>query len=136
MLKESLIAIFAIALIIIGNNVTHSYATEKMNSMSNNLEELRSILSEEASTDSPYKEMTEKAKSKMEGIFNYWKEIYSKLAYFIEHDELEKIEQGLTEIKGNIEMEEYQEAVVRADATLFIIGHVEEKLSFELENIF
>ncbi len=136
MLKESLIAIFAIALIIIGNNVTHSYATEKMNSMSNNLEELRSILSEEASTDSPSEEISEKAKSKMEGIFNYWKEIYSKLAYFIEHDELEKIEQGLTEIKGNIEMEEYQEAVVRTDATLFIIGHIEEKLAFELENIF
>ena len=129
MLKETLIAIFAVAIIFIGNNVTHSYATETMGTIPDKLGELREVIQIEEVNN-------EEAKNKMNEIFDYWKEIYSNLAYFIEHDELEKVEQGLTEIQGNIEMEEYQEAVVRLDATVFIINHIEEKLAFELENIF
>ena len=103
MLKETLIAIFAVAIIFIGNNVTHSYATETMGTIPDKLGELREIIQTEEVNN-------EEAKNKMN--------------------------EGLTEIQGNIEMEEYQEAVVRLDATVFIINHIEEKLAFELENIF
>ena len=69
-------------------------------------------------------------------IYNNWEEKYTKLAYFIEHDELEKVEDGLTQIRSNIEMEEHQEAVVQLDSTMFILSHLEDKLEFKLENIF
>ena len=100
-----------------------------MKSTSDEIQNLRNIIAVEEVKQ-------EDAKSKIDELFNNWKEKQNKLAYFIEHDELEKIEQGLTEIQSNIEMEEYQEAVVKSDSTIFILGHIEDKLAVKLENIF
>ena len=62
--------------------------------------------------------------------------MYKKLAYYIEHDELEKIELYLTALKSNIETKEYNQAVVEVDSCIFILKHIEEKYSFNLQNIF
>ncbi len=129
MIKEIVISTISVIAIIIGNNTTNEYAKESMKSTSDEIQNLRNIIAIEEVKQ-------EDAKSKIDELFNNWKEKQNKLAYFIEHDELEKIEQGLTEIQSNIEMEEYQEAVVKSDSTIFILGHIEDKLAVKLENIF
>ena len=129
MIKEIVISTISVIAIIIGNNTTNEYAKESMKSTSDEIQNLRNIIAVEEVKQ-------EDAKSKIDELFNNWKEKQNKLAYFIEHDELEKIEQGLTEIQSNIEMEEYQEAVVKSDSTIFILGHIEDKLAVKLENIF
>ena len=129
MLKETLISLFSIILIVVGNNVTQNYAKETMDDISNQLQELRQIETQEEVNN-------EEAKSKADEIYNNWEEKYTKLAYFIEHDELEKVEDGLTQIRSNIEVEQHEEATVQLDSTMFILSHIEDKLSFKLENIF
>ena len=129
MVKEIVISTISVIAIVVGNNVTNSYANETLENTNKEIKELRSVISSEEVN-------SEEAKEKIEGIFETWQEKQTKLAYFEEHDELEKIEQGLTEIRGNIEMEENQEAVVQADKTMFIINHLKEKLNLRLENIF
>ena len=129
MLKETLISLFSIILIVVGNNVTQNYAKETMDDIFNQLQELRQIETQEEVNN-------EEAKSKADEIYNNWEEKYTKLAYFIEHDELEKVEDGLTQIRSNIEVEQHEEATVQLDSTMFILSHIEDKLSFKLENIF
>ena len=129
MVKEIVISTISVIAIVVGNNATNSYANETLENINEEIKELRSVISAEEVN-------SEEAKEKIDGIFETWQEKQTKLAYFEEHDELEKIEQGLTEIRGNIEMEENQEAVVQADKTMFIINHLQEKLNLRLENIF
>ena len=129
MVKEIVISTISVIAIVVGNNVTNSYANETLENINEEIKDLRSVISSEEVN-------SEEAKEKIDEVFETWQEKQTKLAYFEEHDELEKIEQGLTEIKGNIEMEENQEAVVQADKTMFIINHLQEKLNLRLENIF
>lgn len=68
--------------------------------------------------------------------FEHWDNMYKKLAYYIEHDELEKIELYITALKSNVETEEYNQAVEKIDSCIFILKHIEEKYSFNLQNIF
>ena len=129
MVKEIVISTISVIAIVVGNNVTNSYANETLENINEEIKNLRSVISSEEVN-------SEEAKEKIDEVFETWQEKQTKLAYFEEHDELEKIEQGLTEIRGNIEMEENQEAVVQADKTMFIINHLQEKLNLRLENIF
>ena len=129
MVKEIVISTISVIAIVVGNNVTNSYANETLENINKEIKVLRSVISSEEVN-------SEEAKEKIDEVFETWQEKQTKLAYFEEHDELEKIEQGLTEIRGNIEMEENQEAVVQADKTMFIINHLQEKLNLRLENIF
>ena len=129
MLKETLISIFSVILIIVGDTVTRGYANKALSNITEGLTNLREVI---ATEEVNYEEAT----NKMENVYSSWKEKYNKLAYFIEHDELEKVEDGLTQIRSNIEMEENQEAVVQLDSTTYILSHIEDKLAIELENIF
>ena len=58
------------------------------------------------------------------------------MAYFIEHDELEKVETNLTNIKTYIEVEDLNMAITSIDEADFILEHIKEKNAFNLENIF
>ena len=51
----------------------------------------------------------EKLNNQIENIVNNWNEKHKKLAYYIEHDELEKVETELVYLKGNIEVKEYEQ---------------------------
>ena len=127
MLKETLISVISILIIVIGNNVSNSFTSDTLGEVTSQLSELREQLVEENNDE---------VSSKINDIYDGWEEKYDKLAYIIEHDELEKVEEGLTKIRSNIEMDETNEAVVDLDSTMFIIGHIEDKVRFKLENIF
>ena len=129
MIKEIVISSLSVIAIVVGNNTTNAYARETMGGTSKKIEELRSTIEVEE-VDS------QKAKTQIDEIYNEWEEHENSLAFFVEHDELEKVKQGITEIKGNVEMEEYKEATVKADTTEFIINHIQDKLELKLKNIF
>ena len=73
---------------------------------------------------------------KIDSLYKYWNNMYKKMAYYIEHDELEKIELYITALKSNVETEEYGQAVEKIDSCIFILKHIEAKYSFNLQNIF
>lgn len=77
-----------------------------------------------------------KTKEKIIATKQNWDKIKKKLVIYIEHDELEKVEQYMLETESYIEVEEYDVAVQALDTCNFIIEHIKDKYEFSLKNIF
>lgn len=131
MWKEAIICSIIIITILIGNQVTQSYSVETVEEITIKLEELKQEMNKEQENINH-----EKINEKIEDIFNKWEERHDKLAYYIEHDELEKVETNLTSLKSYIKTNQYAEAVCELDKTVFILKHIEDKYVFNLQNVF
>lgn len=129
MLKETIICIIIVIGIIFGNNVTQNYTKESVSELSSGLITLRGNITQKEVDN-------EKVKSEIEGIYKQWEERYDKLAYFIEHDELEKVETELIAIKSYLETKDYEESISELDKGVFILKHIEDKYAFNLQNVF
>ena len=127
MYKELIIISVVIILIVGLDIVTGNYTKESVEVISKGLSELRGYIQEENK---------EKAKNKMEEIKEKWEERYKVLAFYIEHDELEKIETELTGLEADISIDEYKNCVSGIDTTIFILEHIKEKEEFHLRSIF
>ena len=128
--KETIICIVLVLVIIIGNYVTQNYTKESVKELSSKLDELKEgILNIREGDTKELKEKIEEAKSE-------WEARHDKLAYYIEHDELEKVENNLTGVISFIEMKEYAEAISELDKGVFVLKHIQDKYAFSLENVF
>ena len=65
-----------------------------------------------------------------------WGSVHDKLAYYIEHDELEKVDTAIIEMKAYIETDDYSSAVAELDEGKFVLEHIQEKYAFNLKNVF
>ena len=129
MLKETIICIVIAIAIIFGDNMTQNYTKESVSELSRGLMQLRENAGQENLDN-------EKIKGQAEDIYKQWEKRHEKLAYFIEHDELEKVETELVTIKSDIETEDYEELISGIDKSIFILEHIEDKYAFNLENVF
>ena len=129
MYKEAVICVITIVVIFIINMISSNYTKESVNELTSELVELRSEILEE-NVDS------EKVQAKINYIFERWNDRYKILAYYLEHDELEKVETNLNSLLGEIETEEYSDAVSELDRTKFVLHHIERKNKFDLKNVF
>ena len=127
--KELIISIVIIVIIVIGNVVTQSYTKKSVEAISSDLNSLR----QELNVDDVNQEI---AKKHLDEIEKKWDNMQEKMAYYIEHDELEKVKTNLTELKSHTETEEYEEAINDLDKSVFVLEHIEEKSEFNLKNIY
>lgn len=81
-------------------------------------------------------EKPQEAEKKLEEIAEKWEKKQDKLAYFIEHNELEKVDNNLVSLKSYINIKNFEEAIKETDETAFSVRHIEEKYQFNLKNIF
>lgn len=129
MKKEIIICIVIVILVIIGNIITQNYTNKSVDKTSKQLQELREeIIKKDVNLDY--------ANEKIKNICTVWGEQHEKLAFYIEHDELEKVKTNITGLKGYIEVEEYSQAVPELDKTAFILEHIQNKTTINLKNIF
>lgn len=129
MLKETIICIIIVIAIIFGNSMTQDYTKESVSELTSGLMILREeIIGQEVDN--------KKAKNGIEEIYQKWQERHDELAYFIEHDELEKVETELIAIKSYIETQNYEESISELDKGVFILKHIEDKYAFNLQNVF
>lgn len=131
MWKEIIICIIIVTTIAIGNNITQNYSVESIETLTSKLGELKVEMKEKKENID-----NAKIKEKANNIFNEWTQRYDKLAYYIEHDELEKVETNLTSLKSCIETNSFSEAVDELDKCTFVIKHIKDKYMFNLQNIF
>lgn len=129
MRKELIICIIVIILIIITNIITQNYTNKSVETMNIELENLKVKLMQE---EVEKKEVDEE----IEQIMEHWTKRNKKLAFYIEHDELEKVETELTSLKANIEVEQYEESVPELEKSIFILNHIKEKFKLNIKNIF
>ena len=129
MKKELIICIFIIMLIIILNIITQNYTKECVSQMNERLDILK-----EASLEEQIEEKN--IISEIQNIENRWSEFHEKLAYYIEHDELEKVETKIYAIKGLAETKKYEEIIPELEECTFILEHIQDKTKLNIKNVF
>ena len=127
MQKELVICVILVILIIIGDIVTKNYTKNTVNYITGELESLKQSL---------FEKDDDKADKEISKIDNKWKEVYDKLAYYIEHDELEKVESNFTACKSLAKTREYEQSISELEKTVYVLEHITDKYSFNLVNIF
>lgn len=129
MKKELIICIFIIALIIIGNVITQNYTNECVSQINKKLDTLKEIsLAKDTDSENINKQIRE-----IEDDWNFFQET---LSYYIEHDELEKVETQIFNIKGFYEIKKYDEIVPELEKCVYILEHIKEKTKLNVKNIF
>lgn len=127
MQKELVICVILVILIIIGDIVTQNYTKNTVNYITGELESLKQSL---------FEKDDDKVDKEISKIDNKWKEVYDKLAYYIEHDELEKVESNFTACKSLAKTREYEQSISELEKTVYVLEHITDKYSFNLVNIF
>ena len=125
MYKETIIIIIIIILIILGDIITQKYTEKTVSEISIGLYELKDYISQ--NKEEKYK--------KIENIEEKWDKKSETLAYYIEHDELEKVETYLAGYKSYVETHDKDMALSDLDKTEFILEHISNKYKFTIENI-
>lgn len=165
MQKELIICIIIVIAIIVGNTLTHNNTKNAVSEVNKKLQEVtkkilyaqgetenktenetgKSFTEEQKNTKSVEAEKEENTKGILEKqniedeitkSNELWNKEYQTLAYYIEHDELEKVSEALVRAKANISAEEYSSAIENIDSCIFLLQHIEEKDKFTLKNIF
>lgn len=132
MKKELIICILIITLIIITNVVTQNYTKECVALMNQKLD----ILKKESLNENINDENKKNISDTIKDIEDNWNVFQEKLAYYIEHDELEKVETQIWAMKGFSEIGKYDEVVPELDKCVFILEHIQDKTKLNVKNIF
>lgn len=127
--KELLISLVVIVVIIILDIITTNYTENAIYTLSQKIETIKQEILNEKKEENDLKKQISQLQEE-------WTNHYKKLAYYLEHDELEKVKIKLTRINGYIEQEEYKETYVELEETSFILQHIADKEKFSLQSIF
>ena len=129
MVKEFFICTIILILIFVGNGITQGYSRNSIEDINQKLVDLREEMNKE--------EINEEEILKHENeIDKQWEDMFSRLAYYIEHEELEKVSTNLENTKTYIKLKEYDNAIKEVNEGIYILNHIEDKYSFNLQNIF
>jgi len=129
MYKELVITIIVVGCIIIGNVITQNHTKEAVNQISGQLEQVREEIEKE-DTDQ------KKAREQMKKVEEIWEEKYYQMAFYTEHNELEKVQTEMAKLKADIQMEEYAQGVENLANCIFILEHIRDKSALKVVNIF
>ena len=129
MTKEILILGIILALIFVGEFITENYTKETIDKISYDLMEMRSQIVNDKKIN------VDDDKKNIDDINSYIKSRHDKLSYYIEHNELNKVRTELVVLESDIDVEDYQDAVVRIDNSISILNLIKEKSKFNLKNI-
>lgn len=125
MRRDIIICIIVVIFIVILNYITSEYTSKCVEVINGELVVIERMIKND-----------EEVSDRIKNIKQEWYERYKKLAYYIEHDELEKVHLYLVGLESGIEMGDKEEAIEELDKCKFILQHIETKYTFSLENIF
>ena len=129
MYKEIVVCIIVIILIISMDLISNNYTKKVFDNLNENLGNLRNEMINENKNEG-------KINDELKKVEKQWNENFKILSCYIEHNELEKVARQLTLIKGNIDVEEYNQAIPQLDECVFILNHIHDKEILLIKNIF
>lgn len=127
MYKEVVICIVVIILIVSLDIFTQKYTRSTTADITQIFADLKSDM---------LKEDKDKINEKVKILDKKWGQKHDRLAYYIEHDELEKVDTAIVSLKSYVETDDYSSAIAKLDEGKFILEHIQKKYAFNLENIF
>ncbi len=126
-MKSFAVALGIFILVFIGTG----YYTHRLNE---EIEHLESRLSDVS--DSVTKEDWDKSKDKTKILMDDWDKAQNWLKAIVNHKEMDLIMQTLYEMKGYIDAENKEEALVKAGVLKVFLEHIPENEALTLNNIF
>ncbi len=126
MYKEIIISAVLLVFIFTANYFTRNYTQKSIEEVTQKLESLKTEMLEKG----------EQTGEKYDELEKIWLEKYEVLAYYIEHDELEKVSSELFQLKGSIQTDQVDEGIPTIENCKFILDHIKDKDKFEIKNIF
>lgn len=129
MYKEIIVCILVVILIISMDLLSNNYTKKVFFSINESLGNLRNEMLKEDKDKN-------KINDEIKKVEQEWNSKLNLLSCYIEHNELEKVARQLTLIKGNIDVEEYNQAVPQLDDCVYVINHIEDKESLLIRNLF
>lgn len=123
MLKEIIISVVIVVTIFVGNIMLEKYTEKTINTVIDQLSELKFVLE-----DNQQKVDTEEIKNDVSNFYKDWENKHKKLAYYIEHDELEKVKTDLTAFRSYVVTNDFVQARCEIDKAIYILRHIEEKI--------
>ena len=127
MFKEALICVIIIISIVGLEIFTQNFTKKTVKEITGSFSKIKEYISGQE---------IEKINDQLEYIGNKWEEKQKKLAYYIEHDELEKVHTAIVIMKSYVETKDFPSAMAALEEGKFVIEHIQEKNSFNLQNIF
>ena len=127
MIKELTISVIIIITIVVLDLYTQNYTKITISETTQRLNELQQEIS---------KNDSKQIEEKLNIAEKEWKKAHNNLAFYIEHDELEKVDTALVTMKSYIDSEDYSSASSELQKSIFVLEHIQKKNSFSLENIF
>lgn len=121
-----------IALVVIGNVMTQNNTKKCVAELNGQLEEIKEKITIKPESE----EERKKLKQKSEEIKENWDNMQETLSFYIEHDELEKVETQLVLLLGEMETKLYEDAVPEIEKCQFILEHIADKTALNVKNIF
>lgn len=128
-MKEIIIVTIIVVIIISLDVITHNYTKNSVEEISNQLQKLSQNLKKE---DINYEDI----KQQYEYLNKSWEKRNSKMAYFIEHNELEKVEAYITSMISFIDTGDYSLALNQIENNIFVLNHIKDKYQLSLDNLF
>ena len=127
MLKETVICIIIVVAIFSLDMFTQNYTNHAVADISDRFSSLRENI---------LKEDKDQIDEELKKLDENWNKMQDKLAYYIEHDELEKVDTAIVSLKSYVETDDYSSAIAELDKGKFILEHIQKKYAFNLENMF
>lgn len=129
MKKELIICFIVVTIVIVGNVLTQNYTKQSAREMNEQLSDLKSELMKDGKN-------VDRISEKINQVRKIWDEKQEILAFYIEHNELEKVETQLFLLGGEIEAKVYDDAIPEIEKCIFILEHIEDKTALDIKNIF
>lgn len=124
--KEIIVIILIFSLITILDVFTKRNTESVMENMVSELNKLHEQVSKEEKYNT----------NLINDIENNWEEKIKVMSLYLEHNELEKVNNSLAKLKANIESNERYMAVENIEEIKFLIEHIKNKNVLNIENIF
>ena len=115
-----------------GDIFTTKYTNKSIETTTQSLSEIRKEMEKENEDNID----ADKLKEQIKDIRDDWNKRHKKLAIYIEHDELEKIETDLAGLNGYLDKEEYGDSMAQLDISVYVLEHIKNKTTLSLINIF
>lgn len=129
MYKEIVVCFLVVIFIISIDLISNNYTKKTFSNINEKLNNLRNEMIKENKDEN-------KIADNLKKVEQEWNKNLNLLSCYIEHNELEKVIRQLTLIKGNIDLEEYSQAVPQLDECVFLINHIKDKESLLIRNLF
>ena len=150
MKKEEIATLVIIGIILIIDLITLFYTKKCIAKISDDLTNLENMAVESIKAenndnsenngsnsegDENKKIESKELKQKSEDIYKEWLGMNDTLTFYIEHDELEKVNVQLERIIANFNVDSTEDAVPEIKEAIYILRHIEKKQRLTLRNI-